>query len=488
MANTNKSQQYWINRMDEIMAYVDQTDLNFFDDLQSIYIEARQDVQKEIYAFYAQFAKDNKISLQEAKQRLMQEDLSDYRENAKKYFKQAEKDQELLKRLNEQYKAGKVTRLEALQLDLTYQLGKLRKELNQSFESYLKETAKYAYRKVAFGNSASTLNEPALKKLIETPFNGKNYSQSIWGNIYTLANDLKELLTKGFVKGLGPAEMARELRKKYNVARSRAEAIVRTDGTNIINNATIKRYKEAGLTKYQFLAHLDSRTTDTCKRLNDKIFDIEDYQPGLNAPPMHVNCRSTIVPDDYELNSNADLKSINWDKELEGLSNGVSDLINGFNKEAFQYGKKNGEEILGIIDNITGKLLGKYTGGIDSVTLDKEIQDILEKSTANSLVLSHNHPSQFNSSFSIPDITQIVKYPSIKSMLVVTENGTIYLLDRNGKKISWFNKAKYFANTEKIQEKYIDKYGENDEMWSKIVDERNKEIADLLKIIYKKVN
>ncbi|ATU29618.1 minor capsid protein [Enterococcus faecium] len=295
------SQEYWIKRMDEIMAYVDKTDLDFFDELQYIYTEARQSLQKEIYAFYAQYAKENKISIQEAKKRLMREDLSDYRSNAEKYFKQAEKDPELLKRLNEQYKAGKVTRLEALQLDITYQLGKLSNELHTSFESYLKEVAKYAYRKVAFGKSASTLNLPALKQLIETPFNGKNYSQSIWGNVDDLAEDLKKLLIQAFIKGTGPNELARELRKKYNVAKARAEAIVRTDGTNIINNATAKRYIEAGLSKYDYLAHIDSRTTETCKSLNGKTFELKDYQPGVNAPPMHVGCRSTIVPNDEEL-------------------------------------------------------------------------------------------------------------------------------------------------------------------------------------------
>lgn len=287
--------------MDEIFVYVDQTDLDFFDELQTIYTESRQNIQKEIYAFYAQYAKENKISLQEAKKRLMREDLSDYRNNAEKYFKQAEKDPELLKRLNEQYKAGKVTRFEALQLDLAYQLGKMSDKLHKSFESYLKEVGKYAYRKVNFGNSSSTLNGPTLQQLIETPFNGKNYSQSIWGNVDDLAKDLKDVLIKGFIRGSGPADIARELRKKYNVARSRAEAIVRTDGTNIINNSAVKRYQEAGLTEYEYLAHIDNRTTEICKGLNGEVFKIKDYQPGTNAPPMHVNCRSTIVPTDNEL-------------------------------------------------------------------------------------------------------------------------------------------------------------------------------------------
>ena len=102
-----KSSAYWKKRTDEIMAYVDRTDIDFFDELQSIYTEGRQNVQKEIYAFYAQYAKDNQITMQEAQKQLRREDLSDYRANAEKYFKQAEKDPDLLKRLNEQYRAGR---------------------------------------------------------------------------------------------------------------------------------------------------------------------------------------------------------------------------------------------------------------------------------------------------------------------------------------------------------------------------------------------
>lgn len=298
-----KSTNYWSRRMDEIMAYVDRTDIDFFDELQAIYTESRQNVLKEIYAFYAQYAKENKISVQEAKKRLMREDLSDYRLNAEKYLKQAKKDSELLKRLNEQYKAGKVTRLEALYLDIEWYLGKMSGALHKSFDRYLKEVAQYAYRKIIGGNSKSTLNKAALEQIVKTPFNGKNYSSSIWGNTDDLAKDLKKVLTQGFIRGNGPAEMARELRKKYNVAKSRAEAIVRTDGTNIINLSAVKRFEEFGLTRYKNNVHVDNRTTDICLRVNreDKSYLISEYQPGVTAPPYHVGCRTGIVPDDSEL-------------------------------------------------------------------------------------------------------------------------------------------------------------------------------------------
>lgn len=303
MAKVNKSETYWSNRMDEIMAYIDRTDIDFYDELQAIYTESRQNVQKEIYAFYAQYAENNQITLQEAHKRLMREDLSDYRKNAETYLKQVKKDPELLKRLNEQYQSGKVTRLEALQLKIEWQLGKMSENLHKSFDSYLKEIAQYAYRKIVGGNSASTLNKPALEQIVKTPFNGKNYSDSIWGNTDDLAQDLKKVLTQGFIRGSGPADMARELRKKYNVAKSRAEAIVRTDGTNIINLSAAKRFKEFGFTKYKNNVHVDSRTTDICLQVNreDKSYLLSEYQPGVTAPPYHVGCRTGIIPDDYEL-------------------------------------------------------------------------------------------------------------------------------------------------------------------------------------------
>lgn len=303
MAKLNKSPNYWSSRMDEIMAYVDRTDIDFFDELQNVYTEGRQNIQKEIYNFYAKYSKENNISMQEAKKRLMREDLSDYRANAEKYFKQAEKDPDLLKRLNEQYKAGKVTRLEALYLDLEWHLGKMSGALHKSFDRYLKEVAQYAYRKIIGGNSKSTLNKAALEQIVKTPFNGKNYSSSIWGNTDDLAKDLKKVLTQGFIRGSGPVDMARELRKKYNVAKNRAEAIVRTDGTNVVNLSAAKRFEDFGLTKYKNNVHVDDRTTEICLRVNreDKTFLLVEYQPGITAPPYHVGCRTGIVPDDSEI-------------------------------------------------------------------------------------------------------------------------------------------------------------------------------------------
>lgn len=299
-----KHEKYWQKRMDDIYRYVDRTDIDVYKELADIYSEFARDLQEEIFKFYGKFATDEGISVDEAKKILRGEDFSDYQENARKYFESAKDNPELLKRLNEQYRASKVTRLEALYLDLEYQLGLLNGTLQVTFEQYLLTVASYSYEKIIGGRSTSTLNKPAMNEIINRPWNGYNYSENIWGNTDNLARDLKKVFIQGFGRGSHPRQMANEIRKRYNVARSRAETLIRTDGTHIVTNATSKRYIDAGLTKYTIHVKLDGRTSDICRKIHeeDKIYEFKDFEPGVTAPPFHPNCRSGILPIESELN------------------------------------------------------------------------------------------------------------------------------------------------------------------------------------------
>ena len=303
-----KHASYWQKRSDDIMRYVDSTDIDMFAELQKIYAEESAKIQHDLFAFVTKYADDNKMSYSDALQRLRGTDLSDYQANAEKYRKQAEKDPELLKRLNEQYASSKVTRFDALNLEMTYKIGVMQGIVEKSFENYLKSTAKYAYRKIMGGNGGA-LNEPALKELINTPFNGYNYSEQIWGNTDNLAKDLREVLKRGFIRGASAREMASELAKKYNVARARAQTLIRTDGTAIVNRSAIKRYEESGLEFYRISVHLDDRTTETCRAIakEDKLYRIDEFEAGVTAPPFHYNCRSAVIPDEDELNKKSEI-------------------------------------------------------------------------------------------------------------------------------------------------------------------------------------
>lgn len=298
----NNHEEYWEARAREIFEYVDRKDIDFFAELEKTYRNEAVRLQKSLFDFYAKYAEDHELTYQDATKRLRGEDLSDYVDNATLYREQAEKDPELLKRLNQQYASARAIRIEALQLEAIHRLGVLTGALHKSFEKYLFNVAEYAYRK-AMGGRTGAVNRPAFEEIVKTPFNGRNYSEQLWGNTDSLAQKLKEVFKQGFIRGDSPQDMAREIRKEFNVARSRAETLVRTDATAVINRATIKRYQKAGLEYYRILVVLDDRTTQICRRIaqEDKLYKLEDAQVGVNMPPFHYNCRSTIMPEAGEI-------------------------------------------------------------------------------------------------------------------------------------------------------------------------------------------
>lgn len=325
---------YWSERSDEIFRYLDRKDIDFFAELNKIYQEQANEMQKAFYDFVSKYSENGSMSYQEALQRLKGTDLSDYRENARKYREQAEKDPELLKRLNEQYTTARATRLESLQLDMLFRVGVARGLIADKFESYLQKMAFMGYKKAMNGRTG-TINEPALKELVKTPFNGYNYSQQLWGNTDNLVKDLKKVLKTGFVRGDHPRTMARDLAQKYKVANSRAETLIRTDGTMIVNRSAIQRYKDAGLKYYRILVHLDNRTTEICKRIHaeDKRYLIDEMQAGVNAPPFHFNCRSGVIPDEEELNGDVKV----YDHDFEKLRDDLADLWDDISKGNVSY-------------------------------------------------------------------------------------------------------------------------------------------------------
>ena len=48
--------------------------------------------------------------------------------------------------------------------------------------------------------------------------------------------------------------------------------------------------------EYRYTAILDNRTSEICRGLHGMIFKVKDIEVGVNYPPMHRYCRSSVVP------------------------------------------------------------------------------------------------------------------------------------------------------------------------------------------------
>lgn len=87
---------------------------------------------------------------------------------------------------------------------------------------------------------------------------------------------------------------------KYILSKNRIEAIVRTNVNKAFNWGRRKQFEspelEGFIIGYQFSAILDSRTTNVCTTLDNKIYKIDDPFINQVTPPIHINCRSLLIP------------------------------------------------------------------------------------------------------------------------------------------------------------------------------------------------
>lgn len=78
-------------------------------------------------------------------------------------------------------------------------------------------------------------------------------------------------------------------------ANKRSINIARTETVKLANQGLKNMYLENDITSYRYLAALDDRTSDICNNLSGQVFLTKDGTPGVNMPPMHPMCRSSIV-------------------------------------------------------------------------------------------------------------------------------------------------------------------------------------------------
>lgn len=79
-------------------------------------------------------------------------------------------------------------------------------------------------------------------------------------------------------------------------SRKATERLVLTESAFVASASRKDTYENLGVKQYKVLATLDIKTSEMCRKLDGKVFDLKDYKIGLTANPFHPRCRSTTVP------------------------------------------------------------------------------------------------------------------------------------------------------------------------------------------------
>lgn len=296
---SNKS--YWLKRSEELDKVATKVEKEVMKELSALYRDAFRSIEKEVNDFMMKYAKDHKLDYTTVTQTLTPIDLAEYNQKIEElYAMYRDTGSEYIKieidRLNAR---AKITRLQALQDAINVELTKVTHEYQMTLEDTLIGLFTEQYKEVSelLGIMAPVINREAIKTIIEYPYAGKMFSDRIWDNKDALVKHIKQNLTAGIIRGDSIQKMARQLKKDLNVLYYQAERLVRTETNYAMNQGHLKGYEDSGVVeKYEFLAAIDSRTSKLCKDQNGKVYKLSDATVGVNYPPLHPNCRSTVIP------------------------------------------------------------------------------------------------------------------------------------------------------------------------------------------------
>lgn len=268
---------------------------------------ARREMEKKILDFCRQYSQKESIPLQTAKTDLVnRRALSMTKEEARRLAELYPEDPELQRLLRQSYTAWSISRTEFLMMQLQLLESELYGEYANETGKSLNEIFEEAYYRSIFdyqqfiGSGTPAFNRLSphqIQAAVETAWKGKNYSQRIWNSQrVSLARYLNRIVTVGMIEGKPNGLMAAELRKAMNIGAYQARRLIRTECAQVTTRANMLAYQENGTPQFQFLATLDFLTSEICRDMDGKIFDVKDGKTGTNMPPLHPFCRSTTVP------------------------------------------------------------------------------------------------------------------------------------------------------------------------------------------------
>ena len=257
--------------------------------------------QKEIDSFYGKYARKEGISLAEAKKRVSNLDVKAFERKAAKYVK----DKDFSKKANEElrlYNATmKINRLEMLKANIGLEMIAGHDELEKFMGKILKgRTMEELQRQAGILGKTVRNNAKAANAIVNGSFKNGTFSERIWQYQDQMRQDLGGLLQTGLIQGKNPRAIAGDLRKYWfgNDPRTGGgaeycmERLMRTELARVQTEAQKQSFERNGFEEYTF--HANSGCCDDCQSKDGKPFKVKDMMPGLNAAPLHPNCRCSV--------------------------------------------------------------------------------------------------------------------------------------------------------------------------------------------------
>nr|DAP90000.1 MAG TPA: minor capsid protein [Caudoviricetes sp.] len=302
---------YWVDRFTAEENRINELSKEQVKEAKRQYDIALKNTNQKIYEFYAKYAKDNNISMYEAKQRFNKKELKEFKMSLSEYIRKGQSlnispNDSIIKELKNVSSRVHIERLEALKMEIKAEIDLLSKTMENNLDKHLRSVYRDTYYRSAYSiqkgldkfSNIEKLNPELLESLVYKPWtkDNTNWSKRIWGNDSKLVNTLHTNLTQNIITGKPLKDIIDTIEERFNVERNIATRLIMTESAAYHSRAKERCMKDLGCEKYEVIATLDDRTSPICRTMDSKVFDMKDYQVGVTAPPFHSNCRTVTAP------------------------------------------------------------------------------------------------------------------------------------------------------------------------------------------------
>lgn len=296
----DSNSNYWEKRLLDGKKRVVENEEDYYKRLKKYYDTANKQIEEKLAVTYQRYAKENKLTLEQAYKQLPKEAEKAYKNDLMDYISKAKEDavkyRDYLMNQSIMHKHSVLNQLQTEIKNVVYNIDM--EETGGKFLAKIYEDSDYYFQyQEGQAEAFAKLDPERLHNLLSENWAGEgNFSSKIWKNKDLLADALDDTLIKGLAKGQSYEQMAKALAERMGSSEKQAYRLIVTESARMDNQALLDQYKAMGVEKFEFLATLDNRTSEICRSMDGLVFNIEDAQIGLNVPPLHPYCRSRIVP------------------------------------------------------------------------------------------------------------------------------------------------------------------------------------------------
>ena len=209
--------------------------------------------------------------------------------------------------------------------------------LNNILESTIKKTFNfYSYNK----------GLKDIKKIIESNFKGKHFSERVWNNEQEVAKHLYKQVNNFLNGKINVNQIKNDIEKTFNTSAYNSKRLVETEVSRVSGDAFDRFCVETGVKKVRYNTTLDNRLCDDCAQYHDKIYDFKNKIER----PRHPMCRCfyTIEDDSYknELSKHKNSDILSSEKWLKSNFSTQKKFDRHIEKHLSEYGDITSEDYL----------------------------------------------------------------------------------------------------------------------------------------------